>query len=426
MWSIWLTSLCSVPLLATQSSLAPVSPQEFAARRAALARAIQEGLLYVEGAAETELEIRFLQDDDFYYLTGVETQDAAFYLVAERGKVTEEGLFLPPKDPSWELWNGFRLSPGEEAEKATGIKESFPNSRRKEVLGQALQGVRKVFTPSKKKGKREKAVPDSALVRDLLEGKSAQVEGVRNALDHLQVRKTPAEVARVEEAVRITERGFEAAAAYLRPGGYEYELMGALEGAFLRHGAQTSAFPSVVGSGPNACRLHYQANRRQMLAGELVVMDIGAKYEHYCADVTRTFPVSGKFSPRQAEIYGLVLGAQSRAMEAARPGVKISDVHQAAWKYLEEKKQAQNFWHGTSHFVGLKVHDTPTSNGEELEPGMILTVEPGIYLPEENLGVRIEDDLLITPEGFRHLSVGVPREIAEVEAWIQRFRQGKQ
>lgn len=398
MWNIFPTLLASVLLLPTPQSAAsssplPLSPEDFASRRAALAREIQDGVFFLEGAKEPVLDLRHFQDDDFFYFTGVDTVDAALLLVVKRGKIAEETLFLPPKDTNWERWNGPRHAPGEDTAKALGIRQTAANATRAEAKKKALGETGQLFSETRK------------------------------AFDNLQVLKSPAEISRVEKAIEITGHGFEAAIRSLRPRAFEYELMGALEGEFLKRGADGFAFPSIVGSGPNSCRLHYMASRRQMQEGELVVMDIGAKFEHYCADVTRTFPVSGKFSPRQAEVYGLVLEAQKRAIAAAKPGMTIFDVHQVAQNFFKEKNLEKHFWHSTSHFLGLKVHDTPTTSGITLAPGMIITVEPGLYFPEENLGVRIEDDILITTDGCRVLSQAIPREIAQVEAWIRRLRQ---
>lgn len=423
MWSIFLTSLLSVSPLLQESQ---ISSNEFAERRAALAREIQTGLFFIEGEKEQVLDLRFLQDDDFYYLTGVDAQDAAFLLVADKGKIEEEILFLPAYNKDWERWNGTRLSPGEDAEKLTGIRKTADNKKIKEFLDERLPKGRRVYCFSqeskrRKKGSSAPAVKSNVL-QDALEGQKLVTEDARASLDAIQVRKSDKEVEFVTRAIRITELSFGEAMKYLKPGAFEYELMGAIEGNYLRLGAEGFAFPSIVGSGPNTCNLHYEKNRRQMQDGELVVMDIGAKYQHYCADVTRTVPVNGKFNPRQAEIYNLVLEAQKRAMAAAKPGVLVSAVDAAARQYLTEQKHAQNFWHGTSHFVGLKVHDTPTSYALELEPGMIITVEPGIYLPKENIGVRIEDDILITKDGCQLLSSEVPREIPELEAWIQKHK----
>ncbi len=387
MWNKSKTLLASLPFV-----FAIQSPEEFLQRRAALAIEVQDGAIFLEGNNPSDLDLRYAQDDDFYYLSGVESSDSAMLLLCEKGKIQEEILFLPEKNPLWERWNGTRLAPGEEASKQTGFKKTLPNSKRSAELQKQEVSGKKIW----------------------------RIKELRAALDSLQVIKSVEEIARIEKAIRITERSFEQALSYIKEGAFEYEFLGKLEGGFLTHGAQGYAFPSIVGSGPNTCRLHYESAQRQMQQGELVVIDVGAKYRHYCADITRTLPVSGKFSPRQAEIYNLVLEAQKRGIAAAKPGVKVSDVHQAAWKFLDEKKHAANFWHGTSHFLGFKVHDTGTSYEQELEPGMVITVEPGIYLPEENLGVRIEDDILITEDGCRVLSNGLPKEIPEIEAWMRK------
>jgi len=198
----------------------------------------------------------------------------------------------------------------------------------------------------------------------------------------------------------------------------EYEVEAALEYEFRRNGADRSGFPSIVGSGPYSTILHYDKSERRMQANDVVVVDIGAEYGGYSADVTRTYPVSGKFSPRQREIYQIVLDAQKAAIAKIKPGARISDVHQAALAHIRAKGYESYFIHGTSHHMGLEVHDVGDTS-RPLEPNMVITVEPGIYIPEEQIGIRIEDDILVTPTGYRILSV-FPKEAAEVEALVKR------
>jgi Xaa-Pro aminopeptidase len=197
----------------------------------------------------------------------------------------------------------------------------------------------------------------------------------------------------------------------------EYEVEASLEYEFRRNGAERPGFPSIVGSGPFSTILHYDKSERRMQSGDLVVVDIGAEYGGYSGDVTRTYPVSGKFSPRQREIYQIVLDAQKAALAKVKPGARISDLHQAATAYIRSKGYEKYFIHGTSHHIGLEVHDVGDTS-RPLEPNMVVTVEPGIYIPDEQIGVRIEDDVLVTPSGYRVLSA-FPKEVAEIEALVK-------
>jgi Xaa-Pro aminopeptidase len=195
---------------------------------------------------------------------------------------------------------------------------------------------------------------------------------------------------------------------------YEYELQNIIESVFFAQGAERTSFASIIGSGPNSVIIHYSDNTRKIDPGDLVVMDVGAEYLEYAGDVTRTIPVSGRFTPRQREIYEIVLEAQSRAIAACQPGARLNDVEAAARNYIKNKGYDQYFTHSTSHSLGLDVHDPWYLYGRNI-PGVIITVEPGIYIPEENLGVRIEDDVLITASGPVVLSAGVPKKIEDIE-----------
>jgi Xaa-Pro aminopeptidase len=198
---------------------------------------------------------------------------------------------------------------------------------------------------------------------------------------------------------------------------------------FKIRGAEEVSFPSIVGSGPNSTSPHYWENRRKMQDGEVVVLDVGADLHYYAADVTRTIPVNGKFSPAQREIYEIVYRAQEAAMQIVKPGLKFSQVHATAKKVIDDAGYGKFFIHGTSHGLGLDTHDP--GNYDVLRPGMVFTIEPGIYIPENaegidkkywNIGVRIEDDILVTENGYKLMSSGVPREIEEIEKLMQTKR----
>jgi Xaa-Pro aminopeptidase len=249
--------------------------------------------------------------------------------------------------------------------------------------------------------------------------------------------KTDEEIALLRKAVDLTCRGFHEAMKSAEPGMHEYELENINEFVWKKEGAEHAGYPSIVGGGHNSCVLHYETNRKKLLAGDLVVMDMGAEYHGYTADVTRTFPVNGRFTPEQKTIYELVLQAQEAGLSACVPGNAFSEPHRAALDVIaqglvrlgiirEASEATRYFMHGTSHYLGLDVHD-PGSYGP-LKPNSVITVEPGIYIKEGspcdrkwwNIGVRIEDDVLITPGGHENLSDCVPKDVAEIEALMAR------
>ncbi|MCX7905966.1 MAG: aminopeptidase P N-terminal domain-containing protein [Bacteroidetes bacterium] len=252
--------------------------------------------------------------------------------------------------------------------------------------------------------------------------------------------KTEAELRLLRRAIAITVEAHRELMRQARPGMHEYELQAIAEYVFKRRGAQAPGFPSIVGSGENTVILHYETNRRQSRPGDLVLVDIGAEYHGYTADVTRTFPISGRFSPEQRAIYEVVLAAQEAVFRAVKPGATLAELNAIARREIarglmrlgligSEAEVGRYFMHGVAHHIGLDVHDVST--GSPLEPGMVIAVEPGVYIAEGspcepkwwNIGVRIEDDLLITPQGYALLSEGAPRTVAEIEALMRRGRQ---
>jgi Xaa-Pro aminopeptidase len=228
-------------------------------------------------------------------------------------------------------------------------------------------------------------------------------------------------------AIDITSAGQRNAMQAIEAGMYEYEIEALIEYTFRSNGADRVGFPSIVGSGPNSTTLHYDTNRRQTMAGDLVVIDIGAEYGQYAADVTRTVPVDGRYTDRQRAIYELVLGAQQAAIDATRPGVTIRELSGLARQYIESNSgnlcgtESCNryFIHGLSHWLGMRVHDVGDYT-MPLEAGMVFTIEPGIYIEGEQIGVRIEVDILVTETGSELLSVGAPRAVDEIEALMSR------
>ena len=382
--SLLVLLLSVLPLLAIEKE--PLA--EYKERRERLEQRIKGNVLVLRAAPEEEL-VEYQQERNFYYLTGFDEPNAILLLDAA-STPPEDVLFLPERKPLEERWTGAKLGPGPEAETATGFSKVLPVSEFDATLKKASERAKSVYG----------------------------VKEVVNDIAHLRQTKSPTEVALLEKAVRITLKGQEAAARTIAPGVMEYEVEAALEYEFRRNGAERPGFPSIVGSGPFSTILHYDKNTRRMESGDVVVVDIGAEWGGYSADVTRTYPVSGKFSPRQREIYQIVLDAQKAAMAKIRPGVTFRDIHQASSSYIRSKGYEKYFIHGTSHHIGLEVHDAGSTE-RPLEPNMVITVEPGIYIGEEQLGIRIEDDMVVTPSGYRMLST-FPKEIDEIEALVQK------
>ena len=403
----------------------PVDTAAVAARRRALLKRIGRATVLIPAGHARDIEIEYVQDNDFrpdntfYYLTQLETQDA-WLLMTARGAgadSTETILFLPPRTPSRERWTGLRLGPDSVAVRLSGIKSILPiDSLENRLLRARFAGPRPIYTVINAKTK------DDTRISDLVFS-GADVRNVLPIVDSMRYVKDADEVARLRRAVDISVAGHIAAMRAARPGMHEYEIEAALEEGFRSNGADRLGYPSIVGSGPNSTTLHYDVNRRKTETGDLIVIDAGAEWGQYTADVTRTFPVNGKFTPRQKAIYDLVLGAQQAAFDSVRPGITLFQLDAIARRYMREHSgtlcgdktcdDREFFNHGLGHPLGMDVHDVGYSR--PLEVGAVFTIEPGIYIQAENLGVRIEDDVLVTAKGGEWLSAGAPRTTADIE-----------
>ena len=254
-------------------------------------------------------------------------------------------------------------------------------------------------------------------------------------MGNLREFKSPAELALIQKASDVTVAAHLAAWHAMKAGKSEYEIAAVMTNEYFSRGCERSAYAPIVGSGPNSVILHYSANKRRMDSGEVVVMDVGAECGDYATDVTRTVPANGKFTARQKEIYEIVLGAQKAAIAAVKPGMKVGrrdeqgTLYKIAFDYINTHGKDSHgaplgkyFTHGLSHHVGLDVHD-PGPTTSELKAGMVITIEPGIYIPEENLGVRIEDTILVTANGSKILSGALPKEVEEIERLVGKLRR---
>ena len=429
-----LVAMVAVPSSAQEPSAFGVPIAEYAARRSALREAVGSAWVVVRGAdAPAEDYYRFRQRNDFLYLTGIDQAGATLLLVPERaGDGARSIVFLPPRNPFNERWSGPAIGPGRETAIAFGLDEALPADDFDDRLLGVIAGLddgedAPIVLTHRPRGQDSEGTPEARLVARIGEAAPGVEFGeVAPHLAALRLVKSEAELALIQRAVDITIEGHRDASRVIAPGAWEYEVQGALEYAFTRNGAQRPAFASIVGSGPNSVVLHYNANRRRMEGGDLVVVDIGAEYDAFAADLTRTYPVSGTFNDRQRAVYQLVLDAQRAAESAFEPGVStINDLHQAAVACMKNsplrdsrgRSLDRSFVHGLGHWLGMDVHDV----GDYRQPipaGAVFTIEPGIYLPDEGLGVRIEDDYLATEDGLVKLSADLPSTIEEVEAMM--------
>jgi Xaa-Pro aminopeptidase len=408
-----------------------IDSAEFHSRRQAYAARSADGVTVLFNALDEELR-EYAADKNFYYLTGSAIPDAILVLSPAHAQ-HKETLFIPERDVAREKWTGPQLAPGIETARQLGIDRVLSLEQFQSELTALMAGQKKLYAILQPhKGTAPPSIQEGQVARLGALFPFAEIAPAARPIAHLRMTKSAAELALLRRAVQITVAAHGAASRVVAEGRHEYEVEAALEFEFRRAGAQRSAFPSIVGSGPNSVILHYDKNTRQMQQGELVVVDIGAEFEEYAADVTRTYPVGGKFSARQLEIYNIVLAAQEAALRAVKPGViieKSGPIHHAAYEYIDTHGKdlkgnplGPYFIHGTSHHLGLDVHDAVSEPNRVLEPGMVITVEPGIYIPDENLGVRIEDEVLITETGYELLTKDLPRTPEEIERMMAKRR----
>ena len=410
-----------------------------------------------------DVEYLYRPDSDFFYLTGIEQENVTIVLRPDAADGKKYIAFVPPRDPRRESWEGIRVGPNE-AVAAWGVDAVYD-----------LKDFDSKMSEFDRNTYRSSGYLADAEALYLLDGDDAEwLEKFRESFDPLGARRSgPATLVdarailhqmrliKDEEDIRYLRRVAEMSAqGHIRamqaaaPGKYEFEVQQALDGYCAANGSRRMAYPSIAGSGPNSCILHYGENTRQMKDGEVLLNDSGAEYGLYATDITRTYPVNGKFSPEQRAIYDIVLAAQKAAMAVVKPGVMHSEVEKAAAMTCAEglvklgllqgdpAELVKSFGHrrftlhGVSHWVGFDVHDPapyaePGQASRPLEAGMVFTIEPGIYIAANsqgvdpkwwNIGVRIEDTILVTKDGSDCLSCGAPREVADVEKTV---RSGK-
>ena len=430
------------------------STEVFRARRDALLAAMppRSAALFLsldQAARNGDVVYPYRPDSDLWYLTGFDEPDCALVLTKDCD-VAETVLFLRDRDPSQELWTGERTGVAE-APDQLGVEAAFPIGRLADELPTLLRRaetlVHRPLRPSA-----HTAAVDTALqaVRGGPRGPHkgpVQIADPTLTLHELRLHKSDDEVAAIRRANEITAAAIREVVATTRPGTGEWEIQAALEATFRRRGGWGWAYPTIVAGGARACVLHYDANAATCRRDELVLIDAGAEVLGYGADVSRTFPVSNHFTPPQRALYETVLAAQQAAIGAVRPGTSLDALHELTTRALVEGMLEVGLLHGspdaivaegtfkryyphqTSHWLGLDVHDVGRYylDGEPrpLEPGMVFTIEPGLYVPLSDtdapeafrgIGIRIEDDVLVTTSGHENLSAGIPKSVAEIEA----------
>jgi Xaa-Pro aminopeptidase len=381
----------------------------------------------------------FFQEPNFYYLTGHDEPGAALLIfpVPPGADLLRPNrspiLYLPARDPSQEIWEGPKIGPEDPGvTQRTGFQTVKPIASLKEDLAELSETYKNFYTllPPKDEDGYPHLTKSVAMLREALP--HAHWRDVAPQLDAFRQIKSEGELALMQKAIDLSVDAHFDAMRWMRPGLFEYQIAARMKEVHEWGGCSREAYAPIVGTGFNSTVLHYSGLNDEIKDGDVVVIDVGGEYGGYAADITRTLPANGKFTPRQREIYDIVLGAQNAAIAAVKPGAVLyggpGSLQQIVTDYINthgQDKQGRTlgryYPHGVSHHLGLDVHD-PGDRARPLEPGMVVTVEPGIYIPEENLGVRIEDDVLVTKDGYQLLTARLPRTAAEIEKIMTEAR----
>ncbi len=393
-----------------------IPQSEYRARRGRVRRGLKDaaGLVFAGDARDEDASWR--PHPHFEYLTGVADEPGSILLLDGTHPVESrrDVLFLRPLDPEKEQWDGLRDHITASLRERTGFQTVYRTGMLGRVLAIVSERVRQLATLHPTVEFDQPLPPDLDIWRKVAKrAPGLEVVNRSSLIGSLRAVKSTAEVAMIKEAIKYTSGGFEDAIRSIEPGTNESIVQSTLEHGYAVRGSDGLGFDSIVGSGINTTVLHYGANDQKIEDGELVLIDSGARCGGYGADISRTVPVSGVFSQRQREIYEVVLQAEEAAIRAVKPGATFAVIDAAARKVITEAGFGDAFIHGIGHHLGLETHDS--CGNDPLKSGAVITIEPGIYLPDERIGVRIEDDILVTPKGRRNLSAAIPRKVADIE-----------
>jgi Xaa-Pro aminopeptidase len=410
------------------------SREEMVRRREKLMSRVKDGLIILFGEVMDQPASHFRQDNDFFYLTGVEDKNAILVL----NPLTKESiLFLPRQTAREEMMEGPNWLKIEKNAEKLGLTRVQELSEFEEYLARNTRGLQprfyvrlsprdevdmsrgetRIFIARKNRSHYNDLISlDEHRVAKLRQRfPEVELRDITPFIDEMRLIKTEEEIAILRRNGKLSAEAIKQAMLASRPGMYEYEIEAVAIYYILKGGARGPAYAPIVGSGPNTCIQHYNKNSRRIEAGDLILMDFGADLDQLCMDITRTWPVSGKFTPEQREVYEIVLTVQKACIEAYRPGITAEDVRRHVEEVLKKKKMdGRGLRGGIGHYVGLATHDVGPA-GIPLQPGMVFAIEPALYYPEKNIGIRIEDTVLITADGCEVLTGDVPKEIEEIE-----------
>ena len=431
-----------------------ITLKEFSSRRKKLIEQMGSNSIAILPSAPVRVRNRdvdypFRQGSDFYYLTGFVEPDSVLVLIPGR-EHGESILFCKERDITKELWDGVITGP-ERAMDMVGVDDAFPIGDIDDILPNMIEGTKKVFYSMGLDAPFDSRVMEWINVIRSKVRNGAHPPGEFVALEHflhdMRLFKSAQEIKVMAKAAKISAKAHKRAMEACKPGKFEYQLEAEITHTFMDAGSRSAAYPSIIGSGDNGCILHYIDNASELTSGDLVLIDAGCELDYYASDITRTFPVNGCFTEEQKALYQTVLNAQNAAISAVKPGNHWNHPHEAAVRaiveglvehgllkgdvetLIEEESYKPFYMHRTGHWIGMDVHDVGEYKvGGEwrvLEPGMALTVEPGLYIAPScedveprwrGIGIRIEDDVVVTKDGVRILSEGAPKEISEIEA----------
>ncbi|HEY0730469.1 MAG TPA: Xaa-Pro peptidase family protein [Pyrinomonadaceae bacterium] len=437
-----ITCFVVLALAAPAFAQQPFNKSEFVARRAKLFEKIPDGLVVLFGAKGQHYPVKFRQSPDFYYLTGVEEPGAVLVLV---GANKSSFLFVPRRSEPQIRADGPGIWQMEKREEVYGLTRVQPIEEFLPMLQFFPSRAKKLYMLSGSQGNVQNA-RDELDYFETLEGSQSIFGGVSEAkkaigmiqqivpqlalhalnplLDEMRWIKSPYEIELTRKSSEIAAEGVKEAMKGTQPGMYEYEIEAAARFVYTKRGARGDAFRPIVASGPNTMILHYSANNRKMLDGEVVYMDYGADYEYYTSDITRTWPVSGRFTPEQEKMYRCILEARDAIIAAMKPGVTISqlqDVSGAVYKKHGYEKEFLALGRYIGHTIGISVHDvSPPDRNRPLEAGVVFNVEPLLEIPEKKIHMRLEDTVLVTPTGSVNMTAGVPASLDEIYALIRQ------
>jgi Xaa-Pro aminopeptidase len=398
--------------MANENSTLPQS--EYAARRRKLLASLRKslGLVFAgEGGGD-----HFRPHPHFEYLTGITDEPGAVLVLDPTHPVVSrrERLFLRPLNPEEDRWEGYRMEISQPLRERTGFEAVFRLNLLPRFVTESAARCKSLSCLHPLAQYNQPVSPDLDIFQKIAQRAPGMViEDRSHLLAQMRAVKSKREVAMIQRAIDITAAGFDAGLKAIRPGMNEFQVQETIERAYRDRGSRRTSFSTIVGSGINSTVLHYGANDKTIEDGDLIVIDSGAVWNGYAADITRTVPANGRFTKRQREVYDIVLRAMEAAIKAVKPGAHLMRIDKVARDIIKKAGYGDCFIHGTGHHLGLETHDiTPD---EPLRAGAVITIEPGIYIPDERIGIRIEDDVLVTSTGSKVLSAMIPKKADAIE-----------